>query len=292
VVLQQARAENFPVATHLLPRQARTHLLAIYGFARLTDDIGDEAEGDRLELLDWLEAELRRAALGQATHPILQQLTPTLEELALPLDPFVDLIAANRQDQRVTRYQSYEDLLAYCTLSADPVGHLVLLVLRMATPERVALSNDVCSGLQIVEHLQDIGEDARVGRIYLPEEDLERFGCAEEELLAPHASPALRRVVAFEADRARQLLASGAPLAHSLPLRARLAVAGFTGGGLAALDSIRKAAYDVLGTQCRPRPARFAQRFTATVAHSLRATPVPGSVRPHLKSVPTGAAGS
>jgi squalene synthase HpnC len=272
-VLQQARAENFPVATHLLPRRARAHLLAIYGFARLTDDIGDEAEGDRLELLDWLEDELHRAADGRATHLILQALTPTLRELDLPLDPFLDLIEANRQDQKVTRYATYQDLLDYCRLSANPVGRLVLLVLGVSTPERLAWSDDVCSGLQIVEHLQDVGEDARAGRIYLPLEDLARFGCAEDDLLAPRATPALRRTVAYEAGRARELLGSGVPLAHSLPVRARLAVTGFAGGGLAALDSVRAAGYDVLATSCRARPARVAQRFAATVARSLRSAP-------------------
>ncbi len=272
-MLQQARAENFPVATHLLPRRVRGHLLAIYGFARLTDDIGDEAEGDRLELLDWLEDELHRAADGRATHPILQALTPTLVELDLPLDPFLDLIEANRQDQKVTRYATYQDLLDYCRLSANPVGRLVLLVLGASTPERVAWSDDVCTGLQIVEHLQDVGEDARAGRIYLPLEDLARFGCTEDELLAPRATPALRRTVAHEAARARQLLGAGVPLAHTLPARARLAVTGFAGGGMAALDSVRAAGYDVLATTCTPRPARIAQRFAATLARSLSGTP-------------------
>ncbi|HEX4244776.1 MAG TPA: squalene/phytoene synthase family protein, partial [Acidimicrobiales bacterium] len=145
-VLGQARSENFPVASVLLPKTVRSHLLAIYGFARLADDIGDEVEGDRLAQLDWLESELERAAAGTAAHPILVRLTPTLAQLDLPLDPFRALIEANRVDQRVTRYQTMDDLVGYCRLSAVPVGRLVLLVFGVSTPERVALSDEVCIG--------------------------------------------------------------------------------------------------------------------------------------------------
>jgi squalene synthase HpnC len=278
-VFAQAPAENFPVASWVLPRDVRGHLLAVYGFARLTDDIGDEASGDRLALLDWLEGELDRAVAGTATHPVLQRLTPSLRDARLPLQPFRDLIEANRRDQVVHRYETFDDLVGYCMLSAAPVGRLVLAVFDAATPERVALSDDVCVALQVVEHLQDVGEDAAQDRVYLPRQDMAAAGCPEADVRATHASPALRRVVAHEVGRARALLASGPPLAASLPLRPRLAVAGFTAGGHAALDSVERADHDVLGVACRPRPGRLVVRLAgALVPRPGRSTLRPPAV--------------
>ncbi|HEY1824528.1 MAG TPA: squalene synthase HpnC [Acidimicrobiales bacterium] len=248
----RSRQENFPVATRLLPRAEREHLMAIYAFARLTDDIGDEAQGDRLALLDWLDDELDLAFGGEAIHPVFQRLTPMIEELGLTPEPFRALIEANRVDQRVTRYQTFDDLVGYCMLSAAPIGHLVLSVFHASSPERVALSDKICVALQVVEHLQDVGEDARAGRVYLPLEDLAHFGCEVDELSASSAGPGLRRVVAHEAERARVLLCEGAPLAATLPFRARIAVEGFVGGGRAVLDALAKASYDVLATSCTP----------------------------------------
>ena len=268
-IFEQAATENFPVAARLLPREVRRHLMAVYGFARLTDDIGDEARGDRGALLDWLGDELDRAAAGQATHQVLRQVGRTIRDRDLSLEPFRALIAANRQDQIVTRYQTFDDLVGYCMLSAAPVGRLVLAVLGLATDERIALSDDVCVGLQLVEHLQDIGEDAARGRVYFPQEDLRRLGCDDAALRAVHAGPPLRRLVAFEAGRAHRLLRSGVALGRTLPPRARLAVCGFTAGGLAALDAVERADFDVLGALRRPRPARFAWRFALTIASTL-----------------------
>ena len=262
-VMVQARGENFPVASLFLPRAVRAHLMAIYGFARLADDIGDEAEGDRLAQLDWLESELHRAAEGRASHPLLQRLTPTLRDLGLPLDPFAALIEANRMDQRVCAYETFEDLLGYCRLSAAPVGRLVLMVFGAATPDRIALSDDVCHGLQVVEHLQDVAEDARRGRVYLPQHDLRCCGVDAGELDGTRASPALRRLVAVEASRARTLLDSGPALAATLAWRPRLAVSAFTAGGQAALDAMVERRYDVLGQRCRPGRRRFALRLLA-----------------------------
>jgi squalene synthase HpnC len=270
-VLAQAGAENFAVASRLLPRAVRAHLLAIYGFARLTDDIGDEAEGDRVAMLDWLESELDRAVRGQATHPVLQRLAGTISHFNLPLDPFRCLIAANRQDQIVHRYESFDDLVAYSTLSAAPVGQLVLLIFGVATPARMALSDDVCIGLQIVEHIQDVAEDAAADRIYLPQRDLRAFGCTEAELYEPQAGPRLRQVLRHEASRARRLLASAPPLARGLPLQPRIAICGFAAGGLAALDSVERAGYDVLGQACRPRPLRLAARLGGVLRASSTA---------------------
>lgn len=268
-VYTQAENENFPVASWILPAAIRGDLMALYGFARLTDDIGDEAHGDRLAHLEWLEHELQGAARGEATHPVMRRVGATIRSRTLPLGPFEDLIEANRVDQTVRRYETFDDLVGYCRLSANPVGRLVLEIFGAATPERVALSDDVCTGLQVVEHLQDVAEDFAQDRIYLPQADLHAEGCDEAALTAMHAGPALRRVVALEAARARHLLYSGVPLAASLPLRARLAVASFAAGGTAALDAIEAADFDVLGRSCRPRPARFVARLALVLASPL-----------------------
>ncbi len=260
-IYAQARHENFPVASRLLPRSVRADLMAIYGFARLTDDIGDAAPGDRMELLSWLEGDLERATRGSATHPVVQRVGTTIAARGLPLQPLHDLIEANRMDQRVHRYETFDDLVGYCRLSANPVGRLVLDILGTPTPAQVAWSDDVCTGLQVVEHLQDVAEDFAQDRVYLPLADLRAEGLDESSLASPTASPALRRVIALEAARARRLLFSGAPLAASLPTRARIAVAAFSAGGMAALDAIDAAGFDVLATRCRPRPVRLAARL-------------------------------
>jgi squalene synthase HpnC len=247
--MARASAENFPVASRLLPRRVRAHLLATYGFARLADELGDAAPGDRMAALDWLEAELDRAFQGRAEHPLLVRLQGTLRACALPREPFARLIEANRTDQRVSRYETWEQLRGYCALSADPVGEIVLRVLGVATPERIALSDSICTALQLIEHCQDVAEDYAAGRVYLPVEDLRRFGCSPELLAgAPpgKAVPApLRAVLAFEVARARELLAAGRPLLGELRGRPRLAVAGFLAGGAAALDAIERSGYDV-----------------------------------------------
>lgn len=271
----QAASENFPVASRLLPPDVRADLMAIYGYARLTDDIGDELDGDRTEALDWLEAELERAASGTATHPVLVRVGDAMRRRGLSPEPMRALIEANRVDQRVHRYATFHDLVGYCRLSANPVGHLVLEVLGAATPERLALSDDVCTGLQVVEHIQDVAEDYGRGRIYLPDEDLRDEGCAGETLGAPTASLPLRRVIERECSRARTLLFSGAPLSASLPLRPRLAVAAFAGGGMAALDAVAAAHYDVLAHPCRPTPRRLLARTLLVIAWGSQGATVP-----------------
>jgi squalene synthase HpnC len=260
-VMRRASGENFPVASHILPRRVRAHLLALYGFARLVDELGDGALPDapartaargpaareRLVALDDLERDLDRAYRGEAEHPLLRRLQPTLRECALPRGPFVRLIEANRVDQRVSRYETWEQLRGYCELSANPVGELVLGVFGAVTPTRVALSDAICTALQLAEHCQDVAEDRDRGRVYLPAEDLARFGCAISDLSAEHAGEPLRAVLAYETRRARDLLAQGAPLIDDLRgLRERLSVAAFVAGGRAALDAIERAGYDVL----------------------------------------------
>jgi squalene synthase HpnC len=246
-VLPLAAHENFPVALALLGRTTRAHLTAIYGFARLVDQVGDEAAGDRLGLLDRLEQDLHRVFDGSPEHPLLQRLAPTVRACGLPRGPFLRLIDANRRDQVHVAYQTFDELLGYCALSANPVGELVLHVFGAATPELIAHSDDVCTGLQLVEHWQDVGEDFRRGRVYLPAEDLARFGVVPADLGAAHAETRLRELLAFEVERARGLLDAGAPLVGRLHGRARLAVAGYVGGGRANADAIVAADYDVLG---------------------------------------------
>ncbi|HEY2398065.1 MAG TPA: squalene synthase HpnC [Solirubrobacteraceae bacterium] len=265
-VMARAQTENFPVASRVLPRRVRSHLLALYGFARLVDELGDSAEGDRLAALDSLEGELDRAFEGRAQHPLLVRLQPTLRECKLPRGPFVRLIEANRLDQRVSRYATWEELRAYCVLSADPVGELVLGVLAAATPARVALSDSICTALQLTEHLQDVAEDLARGRVYLPGEDLARFGCTIEQLSAAHAGGPLRELLAFEVARARGLLAEGQPLIGELRGRARIALAGFVAGGRAALDAIERAGYDVLAGPPRAGTGRRLLALAATLA--------------------------
>jgi squalene synthase HpnC len=270
-VLGQAGAENFPVASRFLPRAVRDHLLAVYGFARLADDIGDEAEGDRLAHLDWLSAELERSARGEATHPLLQRLTPTIRRFDLPLDPFSRLIEANRHDQANRRYETFADLVDYCRLSATPVGELVLRIFEVSTAARIALSDDVCIALQVVEHLQDVAEDVARDRVYLPQKDLRAFGSSEAELRAFRTTPQLRSVLRYEAGRARRLFGSAAALTRQLPLQPRLAVCGFAAGGLAALDAIESAGYEVLTQKCRPRPVRLGTHLLGGLWQASRA---------------------
>jgi squalene synthase HpnC len=257
-LMARAGGENFPVASRMLPRGAREHLLALYGFARLVDELGDTAPGDRLAALDWLEGELQRAYANRARHPLLVQLQATVRECALPPEPFMRLIDANRVDQRVTRYDTWEQLLGYCHLSANPVGELVLGAFGHATPERVALSDRICTALQLVEHLQDVAEDRRAGRVYLPAEDRERFGCTEEDLAERHAGWRVKGLIAFEVARTRALLREGLPLIATLHGRQRLAVAGFAAGGEAALEAIERAGFDVLAGPPRASRARRA----------------------------------
>ncbi|MEV7791921.1 squalene synthase HpnC [Streptomyces sp. NPDC087512] len=261
--LDKAAGENFPVAPFFLPRDWRADLMAVYGFARLVDDIGDgdlapggadarllgvapEQSDDRLLMLDAFEADLRRVFDGTPRHPLLRRLQPTVRRRALTPGPFLGLIAANRQDQLVARYETYDDLLAYCELSANPVGRLVLAVTGTSTPERIRRSDEICTALQIVEHLQDVAEDLGRDRVYLPAEDMKRFHVGEADLAAPTAGASVRALIAFEAERARELLDAGSPLVGSVHGRLRLLLAGFVAGGRAALAAIAAAGHDVL----------------------------------------------
>jgi 15-cis-phytoene synthase len=269
-LLAQAEHENFPVVTRLVPRAPRDQLLAVYAFARLTDDLGDEHRGDRAAALDWLEGDLRAALEGRPSHPVTARLNGAIAATNMSAAPFFDLIAANRRDQAIVRQASWDELLEYCRLSANPIGTAVLAIAGFLTPERQALSDRVCGGLQVVEHLQDVPEDAAAGRVYLPADDLERFGVVEADLTAPEASRALRSAVAFELSRARDLLAAGIPLTRSLRGWCRLAVAGYVAGGLAAADAIEAAGYDVLAGPVHPTRVR-------TLRHAIHLLASPAS---------------
>jgi squalene synthase HpnC len=276
----KASAENFPVALRFLPRRYRGHLAAVYGFARSVDDMGDEAAPqERATLLDELEADVRRlyrmvspgpgggrAGGGPPRISAVRALAPAVVTCAIPAQPFYDLIAANRQDQVVSRYPAFGDLEDYCRLSANPVGRIVLHVFGAATPEREALSDRVCTALQLAEHWQDVAEDLRAGRIYLPQEDMERFGCTEDDLAASRAAPKVRALMAFEERRARDLLDTGAPIVGTLRGAARLAVAGYVAGGRAALAAIAASGHDVLRATPRPGQARVAAEMVRAYA--------------------------
>jgi squalene synthase HpnC len=269
-VVANAPGENFPVALRLLPARHRRHLTNLYFFARLTDDLGDEArdagadaEADvtalRLRLLDELAADVDRIYSGGSPQsPVMRAMAETVRECGVPAQPLHDLIEANRQDQRVTRYSTYAELARYCELSANPVGQIVLYIFGVATAERIALSDNICTALQLAEHWQDVAEDLGNGRIYLPGEDLERFGCTEADLAAAAANEAVRQLMIFETNRASRLLDQGAPLVGTLRGAARLAVAGYLAGGRAALAAIRRQRYDVLTGTPRGRKPRLA----------------------------------
>jgi squalene synthase HpnC len=268
-VYDRASGENFSVASLLLGRDNRRHLTAIYGYARLVDQIGDAVTGDRLALLDVFEHDLDRLfAGGQPEHPVLARLAPTVRELGLRRDPFQRLIEANRRDQRQAEYATFADLVDYCNLSANPVGELVLHIFGAATPERIALSDKVCTALQLAEHWQDVAEDHAAGRVYLPAEDLLRFEIEPGELGAREISPRVRELMAFEVTRARTLLDEGAPLVGLLRGRSRIAVAGYVGGGRAALDAIAAARHDVFGGT--PRASRLRRGLATLTTYGHR----------------------
>jgi squalene synthase HpnC len=266
-MMSRSTRENFPVAMRVLPAGSRQHLMAVYGFARITDDIGDEAPpGERLRMLDDLEADLARLEVGEPRLPVIRALVPTVRDLGVPIQPFLDLIAANRQDQIVTRYQTFDELIGYCTLSANPVGRIVLHVFGVYSPSRAELSDRVCTALQLAEHWQDVAEDHLAGRIYLPAEDLDRHGVTEADLTGQAAPPRLRGLMAFETERAGRMLDQGAPLVGTLRGMPRLAVAGYVAGGRAALASITDAGYDVLaGTPVAGRGKTAAELLRAVV---------------------------
>jgi len=238
--------ENFTVASWLLPRALRRHMYAIYAYCRGVDDLGDEAEGDRLALLDQWEAELRRCYEGVPQDLRFVALRETVRAFDIPPEPFLRLIEANRRDQRVSRYRTFVELSDYCTYSANPVGHLVLYLFGYRDSERQRLADATCTALQLTNFWQDVAVDLEKERIYIPLEEMERFGYSEEELLARRYTDSFRRLMAFQVGRARELFRQGLGLAPLVHGRLRLDVRLFSLGGLAVLDAVERVGYDVL----------------------------------------------
>jgi squalene synthase HpnC len=274
----QEAAENFPVALRVLPRTVRSGLRAVYDVVRTIDDLGDAPDrdpGDRERDLQAFAVDLAEVWSGGAPRAaVLGRLVPVAERCGLPQEPFDRLVRANLQDQRVFRYPTFADLLDYCTLSAAPIGELVLHLFGQASADTVALSDQICAGLQIVEHLQDVAEDRRNGRIYLPAADLAAHGVREEDLDAGTASPALRGLLAAETDRVTTLLRAGTPLVGRLHGWARPAVAGYLAGGWAAVDGLRRVDHDVLRGTPGVRRRDVARRLVEALRTGVRG---PGS---------------
>jgi squalene synthase HpnC len=255
-VAARAAGENFPVGSVLFPRALRGHVRALYCYARLVDELGDAYPGDRLAALDELESQVVLTFEGEPSWPVLLNVQPTVRAFDLPREPFLRLIEANRIDQSKREYATWEELHHYCTRSADPCGRLVLGVLRRLDDEElVAASDSVCTGLQLVNFLQDVPRDLELGRIYLPRDERERFGV--ERLDAP--SDELTAVLRFEAARAATLLRAGDVLRARIGGRLGRAVGLFARGGLAALEALEDARWDVFTQRPKPSRARLAR---------------------------------
>jgi 15-cis-phytoene synthase len=240
--------ENFTVGSWLLPRHLRHHIAAIYAFARTADDLADEGDLEPAERLSRLEAwggELEACYRGQATHPIFVALRHTAERFDLPIDPFRKLLRAFRADVEFTPFDTFDALLDYCRCSADPVGHLILGLFGYRDAERQQLADQICTGLQLANFWQDVAVDAAKGRLYVPREDLVRFGCSTTEVEAGTQNTALRELMKFEVERASAMLKSGLALAALVDPRLAREVCLFAWGGLAILREIELADYDV-----------------------------------------------
>ena len=239
--------ENFTVASLLLPRRLLRHFHAVYAYCRWADDLADEAGGGQraLDLLAWWRGQLLACYDGRPTHPVFVALRPTIERFRIPPQPFLDLLSAFEQDQRVKRYQNYDQLLDYCRRSADPVGRLVLYLGEAFDERRAALSDHICTALQLANFWQDAARDYAIGRVYLPAEDRRRFGYGDDDLAARRFTLAFAELMRFEVSRTRELFERGRPLVALTPPDLRLDVELFLRGGLAVLDKIERCGYDV-----------------------------------------------
>lgn len=272
VLAEKAQRENFNVVSKLLPEGIKEHLTNIYNYCRYIDDIGDLSLGQREENLRRAEQDLKEALDGATSNKIFSAITTTVKKTSAPEKNLFDLIEANFMDQTIKKYDTFEQLCDYCKLSANPVGRLVLAAFSAYNDENAKLSDLICTSLQIIEHLQDIAEDYAEGRIYLPKEDLEKFH-VEESMLegkartskaksklfeldfnrdVPAIADELKRLLSFESGRARQLMLEGSPLLNALPsVAAKVAIAGFIGGGLAQLEAIEKSNYNVINIEIK-----------------------------------------
>jgi squalene synthase HpnC len=255
--LTQTHYENFSVVTYLTPREHRPAFRSIYAFCRWSDDLGDEV-GDQarsLELLSWWRDELRSLYRGQGRHPVMIALGETVRKYGIPIDPFEALISAFEQDQRISEYETYEQLLDYCARSASPVGHLVLYVAGAFIPENAKLADATCIALQLANFWQDVARDLAIGRIYLPRVDRERFHYPEGDLKALRFTPEFAELMKFQVERTRRLFAEGRPLLSRIPAELAVDIDLFSRGGSAILDRIEAQGFDVLSS--RPALTRW-----------------------------------
>jgi squalene synthase HpnC len=257
--LARTHYENFTVASILLPRRLLQHFHAVYAYCRWADDLGDETGGGEraLALLRWWRDELLTCYSGAPRHPVMIALRETIRRFGIPKTPFLDLLRAFEQDQQVKRYATYEELLGYCRYSANPVGHLVLYLCGAFDSERAALSDSICTALQLANFWQDVARDLAIGRVYLPAQDRERFGYTEQDLEARRFTPAFAELMRFEVGRTRDLFASGKPLVGLVPDDVRVDIELFIRGGLGILRKIEHASYNVW--QTRPVLRRWEQ---------------------------------
>jgi squalene synthase HpnC len=264
--LARTHYENFSVATWFLPRNLRQHFFHVYAYCRISDDLGDEV-GDRsasLQLLDHWESELNAWYEGSPRHPVLVALAETVREFDIPKHEFSDLLSAFRQDQRVTRYATFNDLLGYCRYSANPVGHLVLYLGGYRDHGRQQLADFTCTALQLANFWQDVSVDYAKGRIYLPLEDLRRFAVDEEDIREGRNSSAFCEMMSFEVARAREWFEQGLPLAKTVDRNLAIDIELFSRGGMEILNAIARQGYAVLGR----RPAISRIRKLALVARA------------------------
>lgn len=246
--LARAHYENFHVATWFLPPRLRQHFYNVYAYCRISDDLGDEV-GDpqqALALLNAWEAELDACYAGSPRHPVFVALRETVRACDIPKQPFADLLRAFRQDQTVARYETFDDLLRYCQYSANPVGHLVLYVCGYRDTERQRLSDYTCTALQLANFWQDVIADLAKGRVYLPLEDLRRWGVGEDDIRLRRFTPAFRELMQFEVARAREWFDRGMPLVGLVDRELAVDIELFTRGGQEILHAIERQGYNVL----------------------------------------------
>ena len=255
--LATSHYENFPLVSWLLPKDLHQHFYNVYAYCRWADDLGDEV-GDpakSLELLNWWRTELLDCYAGKQSHPVFIALKPTIDQFAIPPEPFLDLISAFEQDQTILEYETFDQLRDYCRRSADPVGRLVLYLCGEHHPQNVSWSNSICTGLQLANFWQDVSRDYQIDRIYLPKEDYLRFGYSREDFDARRTNPQFIALMKFQVDRARQYLQDGLPLIGHLPGRLQVDIDLFAHGGLRILERIESIGYQVW--QTRPKVTKF-----------------------------------
>jgi len=269
--LARTHYENFSVATWFLPKRLRQHFFNVYAYCRISDDLGDET-GDpsaSLQLLDEWESELNACYSGNPRHPVFVALAGTVREFEIPKHEFADLLTAFRQDQTVTRYETFDDLLGYCRNSANPVGHLVLYLCGYRDPERQQLSDFTCTALQLANFWQDVSVDYDKGRIYLPLESLRKFQVTETDIANKNNSPQFREMMRFEVDRARDWFNRGLPLIGNVSRELALDIELFSRGGQEILNAIERQDYAVLGRRTSISKSRKLALVARAALHKL-----------------------